>query len=162
MVCAPGAPALPDGRIIIFKLDSVWRLFRNGFSRAYPGGPSRKETGDTGEILAEGMLKGSGYKILERNFLIRGGEIDLIAWRKGMLVFVEVKTRRGRVYGSPAEAVDLKKRKRLEKAAKVFLLRYGDSQPACRFDLIEVGMGPGERVKINQIKDAFRPGWEVS
>lgn len=130
--------------------------------RTRVAGGTRKETGNLGEQAAERMLEGRGYRILERNFLVRGGEIDLVAWRKGMLVFVEVKTRRGRDFGSPAEAVDLNKRKRLEKAAKVFLLRYGDSQPACRFDLVEVETGLDGQVKVSQMKDAFRPGWEAS
>jgi len=108
------------------------------------------------------MLRWKGYQILERNFLIQGGEIDLVAWHKGMLVFVEVKTRHSRKFGSPAEGVDRKKRQRLEKAAKVFLLRYGDTQPPCRFDLVEVGTGPDGRVRVSQMEDAFRPGWEES
>jgi len=124
-------------------------------------GNTRQETGYLGEDAAERMLKGRGYGILERNFLVRGGEIDLVAWRKGILVFVEVKTRRGRGFGTPAEAVDLKKRKRLEKAAKVYLLRYGDNQPACRFDLVEVGPGLDGRLQAVQMEDAFRPGWEA-
>jgi len=129
--------------------------------RTFPAGGTRKEKGDGGEDAAERMLKGRGYRILERNFLIRGGEIDLVAWRRGLLVFVEVKTRDSKGFGSPAEAVDLKKRKRLEKAAKVFLLRYGDRQPVCRFDLVEVGRGPGGQFQAVQMEDAFRPGWEV-
>jgi putative endonuclease len=123
---------------------------------------SRKESGAGGERAAERMLEGKGYQILERNFLVRGGEIDLVAWKGGMLVFVEVKARKGGNFGSPAEGVDLKKRKRLELAAKVFLLRYKDSPPACRFDLVEVGNGADGRVKVGHMPDAFRPGWEES
>ena len=108
------------------------------------------------------MLEGKGYQILERNFLVRGGEIDLVAWRDGMLVFVEVKARQGGSFGAPAEAVDLKKRKRLELAARVFLARYRDAQPPCRFDLIEVGTAVDGRVKVGHMPDAFRPGWEAS
>ena len=107
------------------------------------------------------MLKGKGYTILAHNYLVRGGELDLVAWHGGLLVFVEVKTRNSRGFGGPAEAVDLKKRRRMEKAAKVFLARYRDRQPRCRFDLEEVERaGPGS-ARIRQVEDAFRPGWEA-
>jgi len=109
--------------------------------------------------MAARWLERKGYEIVWRNFLCRGGELDIIARRKDMLVFVEVKTRDNTRFGSPAEAVDAKKRRRMVLAANVFLLRYGNSPPVCRFDVIEVESGRNGAEEVSHIPDAFRPGW---
>jgi len=74
---------------------------------------SRVALGDAGERLAERRLTALGWKIVERKWRVRGGEIDLIAMDGDELVFVEVKTRRGSPLGTAEEAVDARKAARL-------------------------------------------------
>ena len=74
--------------------------------------------GKYGEDLACEFLKEHGYKIIERNFRIRGGEIDIIAYDDNTLVYVEVKTRGSRQFGLPEEAVTYHKIRVMERAAK--------------------------------------------
>ena len=76
--------------------------------------------GKLGEDLAALFLKKYGYKIIERNFRIRGGEIDIIAVDDDTLVYVEVKTRTSQIFGSPEEAVTPRKIKFLIRAAKFY------------------------------------------
>src|SRR3989338_1996330 len=81
---------------------------------------STKSQGDIGEELACKYLLANGYKILERNFRIRGGEIDIVAVDGKTLVYVEVKTRTSYQFGRPEESVTLRKLKFLERAAKFY------------------------------------------
>ncbi len=108
-------------------------------------------SGTAGERLAEQHLLDCGYRILERNYRCRAGEIDLIASDGDYLVFVEVKYRRSAAMGRAAEAVDEKKQKRIERAAAWYLkekhLRF--DQP-CRFDVVAIDDG-----KLQLIQDAF-------
>jgi putative endonuclease len=120
---------------------------------------ARGAVGAAGEALAAEWLAGHGYRIETRNFRCRTGEIDLIASRRGLLVFVEVKTRRSDAFGSPAEAVGAAKRARLVRAASLYLARFGSRPPACRFDVLEVRAAPGATPAIRHLPDAFRPGW---
>jgi len=76
--------------------------------------------GRIGEQLAAKYLSGLGYKIIERNFRIRGGEIDIIALDGATLVYIEVKTRSSHQFGLPEEAVTPWKLKFLERAAKFY------------------------------------------
>lgn len=76
--------------------------------------------GKIGEDLACDYLKKQGYKIIERNFRIRGGEIDIIALDGQTLVYVEVKTRTSHQFGQPEEAVTGWKLRFLERAAKFY------------------------------------------
>jgi len=81
---------------------------------------TRRELGDQGEDLAAQALKKQGYKIIERNYLTPIGEVDLIAKQKGVLVFIEVKTRKSQRFGSPAEAVHPAKQAKLRRLADYF------------------------------------------
>jgi putative endonuclease len=95
--------------------------------------------GREAETQAALFLQRRGYKILERNFSVRGGEIDLVAREGKTLCFVEVKSRRSSAFGHPAEAVNWKKQQRLIRAAQVYLLAHaGAAQPACRFDIVSI------------------------
>ncbi len=76
--------------------------------------------GKNGEDLAIAYLKNSGYRIIERNFRIRGGEIDVIALDGEILVYIEVKTRTSHQFGLPEESVGYHKIKFLERAAKFY------------------------------------------
>jgi len=71
------------------------------------------QTGKIGEKMAEEYLKEQGYKTIERNFKTKYAEIDLVAKRGSELVFVEVKTRRGEMFGAPEESLNKKKLRKL-------------------------------------------------
>jgi putative endonuclease len=108
--------------------------------------------------LAAQFLSRHGHKILYRNFKPeRGGEIDLICRDRaaGVLVFVEVKARASESHGSPAQAVDLKKQKRLARGAAEWLSMLDDPDVPCRFDVVEL-VGDGSNPEIRHIRDAFR------
>lgn len=119
-----------------------------------------REIGKKGEDFAEKLLKKNNYKIIERNFTIRGGEIDIIAKDKETLVFVEVKLRKNSDYGRPSEFVTPYKQEKLIYTAKNYLAKTGSENVMCRFDVVELigDMGKDGKLKIkeaNIIKNAF-------
>jgi putative endonuclease len=92
------------------------------------------EKGLIGETLATMFLKKRGYEIIERNYRIREGEIDIIARKNGELIFIEVKTisERERAAGKrPEEAIDQRKRARLRKAIASYLGRHQPERWSC-------------------------------
>jgi putative endonuclease len=115
---------------------------------------TRRELGDQGEDLAATALKKQGYKILERNYVTPLGEIDLIARHKGILVFIEVKTRKSDRFGTPAEAVHPAKQAKLRRLADYYLKQQRLGDVAVRFDVVAITMKDGNPA-INIIQDAF-------
>lgn len=115
---------------------------------------SKQETGKIGEEIAKNYLERKGYKIIERNFRCRQGEIDIIAMYSGKLIFVEVKTRRSEKYGNPAEAVNGVKQKHMINAARYYLYKTGQENKFIRFDVVEVKLKDGYYIvnHIEQIK----------
>lgn len=109
--------------------------------------------GQVGEELAVRFLKERGHEIVERNFRFAHGEIDIISYYKGTLVFIEVKTRRSTRYGRPMEAVDHFKRRQIYTTAEYYLATQSVRYHALRFDVIEVFIG--EQSMIHYIKNAF-------
>ncbi len=101
-----------------------------------------RKKGYDGEALAAKYLKKQGYRILTCNYTVRGGEIDIVAYDRSFVVFVEVKTRQNDSFGKACEAVTRAKISHLKVAAERFLYEYSDDsaiknkQP--RFDVIEV------------------------
>ncbi len=110
----------------------------------------KKFLGRVGEEKAAEFLKKKGYQIIKTNYRSHFGEADIIAKDGDTIVFVEVKTRSGDGYGQPSEAVDYKKREKYFKIATDYLMRTGESDTACRFDVVEI-----EKGEINHIFDAF-------
>ena len=111
-------------------------------------------TGQTGEDLAVCYLKSHGYTIVERNYRMRIGEIDIIARDGECLVFVEVKTRRSSRFGSPFEAVDFRKQQQISRVALAFMTQHRCADVPVRFDVVGVHLEkqpPG----IELIKNAF-------
>ncbi len=100
---------------------------------------TNREKGNLGEDIAAEYLQRLGFEILERNYTIRGGEIDIIAKDSDTLVFVEVKTRHGDDF-SGAQAVDEKKCEFLVSAAERFVIEKDDtaSDMKARFDLVDI------------------------
>ncbi len=116
----------------------------------------KSEKGRRGEDEAVRVLKKRGYKILERNFRARFGEIDIIARHGDTVVFVEVKARSDKTagFGTPAEAVGRKKQDRIIKTAHEWLRKDKKKDRAVRFDVVEVVMGD-DGFETNVIEDAF-------
>lgn len=102
---------------------------------------TRAQIGSRGEDLAADYLRGDGFAILDRNWRCRYGELDIIAADGDVLVFVEVKTRTGRAFGTPAEAVTHTKLRRLRRLAGIWLAAQDGSWPSVRIDVIEIRLG---------------------
>ena len=115
---------------------------------------NRKNTGNVGENIATRYLEKLGYRILERNFRCKLGEIDIIARDKDETVFIEVKTRKILSYGNPADSVNEPKQKHIYKAAEYYLLINDKLEDFTRIDVIEVYINDIGH-KINHIKKAI-------
>ena len=100
----------------------------------------RKKIGSIGEKLASDYLGRIGYSILQRNFLCRYGEIDIIACNSEYLVFCEVKTRKGSAPLHPSLSVTKAKCKRIRELAGLYLMEHEDERSQPRFDVISVIM----------------------
>ncbi len=93
--------------------------------------------GDAAEERAARFLERHGVRILARKYRTRLGEIDLIAKDGEVLVFVEVRMRSSARWGGAVESIDGRKRRRIEAAARHYLMRLG-REPACRFDVVSL------------------------
>ncbi len=91
-----------------------------------------------GEALAGKLLKKRGFKILKRNYVNKYGEIDIVAYYKGAISFVEVKTRQSENYGPPELAVTKEKRKRIIRTASNYLVKNNIEDTDCRFDVVSI------------------------
>jgi putative endonuclease len=118
---------------------------------------NRKGLGSAGEEEAARLLKKNGYKILERNYRSRFGEIDIVAREGETMVFVEVKTRTGENFGSPKEALDKRKRRHITRASMDYLARAGSgSERPVRFDVVTVTVELKDgSLSTELIKNAF-------
>ncbi len=116
----------------------------------------KKRIGEEGEEIAANYLEKQGYKILERNFRCKIGEIDIIARENNCLIFVEVKTKTGLGHGSPEEMVNRKKQEKIKRIAE-FYLKEKDLEGEdldWRIDVLAIEF-EGEKLKnIDLIKNA--------
>jgi putative endonuclease len=123
----------------------------------------RRGTGRLGETVAAQLLERLGYTIVDRNFRTREGELDLIAWRGGTLVFCEVKALVARPGGpsagpaSPLEAVGPVKRIKVRRMARAWLAAQGGScARELRFDVIGILLSPaGQALEVDHVEGAF-------
>ena len=116
-----------------------------------------KYIGNKGESLAEGYLENHDYKILEKNFTCKIGEIDIIAKNDEYISFVEVKTRRSLQFGLPAEAVTYNKQQKIYRSAQMYILKNKLYNSSFRFDVIEIILNSNNScISINLIKNAFQ------
>ena len=119
----------------------------------------RLSLGRWGEDQAAKFLRKKRFKIVERNFTCRLGEIDIIARDKDSLVFVEVKTKSGHGHPPPRYSVNQRKQRQIIRVAKCYLKRLVSPDIRCRFDVVEIIAGGGKRPeKIVHLVGAFRIG----
>jgi putative endonuclease len=117
----------------------------------------RTRAGRRGERAAVAHLKGQGYRILERNFTTRLGEVDIVAFRRGLVAFVEVRSQNEPVMIDPAETVTRRKQLRVIKAAQEYCTLRGlpRDDVALRFDVITVRFAEGRQPEMMHIEGAF-------
>ena len=111
--------------------------------------------GSRGERIAARHLRAQGYRIIKRNFRCPLGEIDLIACDGATVVFVEVKTRTGRGFGAPFEAVGTRKQRKMRDVALYYIKSMRGPMPPARFDIVSIVTSGWWRSEVQHIKDAF-------
>ena len=111
---------------------------------------NKREVWTRGEVTAKRYLEAKGYKILAENFAGKMGEIDLVAEKGGVVVFVEVKARETLAYGEPIEAVTPQKVRKIALTAQQFLVAKRLLGKPVRFDVVEVLCG-----EVRHTENAF-------
>jgi putative endonuclease len=116
----------------------------------------RRALGAAGESAVADWYLAAGYRVLDRNWRCREGELDIVTARPGCLVFCEVKTRRGTAFGSPAEAVTITKQRRIRTLAMRWLAEHPEARAReLRFDVASVVAARGTAAVIDVIEGAF-------
>lgn len=115
---------------------------------------TRERPGQAGEEHACLYLAERGYTVRARNFRCRSGEIDVVAERDGVVVFVEVKERRGDRHGRGFESVTRGKRLRIVQAARLYASRFGLTESPLRFDVVSIDWQDG-RAHVRHDQGAF-------
>lgn len=112
--------------------------------------------GKSGEDLAVRYLRKKNYRIIERNFRSKIGEIDIIARHSRTLIFCEVKTRLNKAFGQPFEAVTPHKQRKIRKVADMYMAVAVDPKEfdSVRFDVISV-LADGISLDVRHIENAF-------
>jgi putative endonuclease len=117
---------------------------------------TRRALGHRGEALAAQRLKSLGYTIRERNWRCRVGELDIIAEKDGVLVFVEVRTRRGERFGTPEESITPIKQAKLREVALTYLDEHDESDRNWRIDVVAIEIGRRNEVtRLDVIENAI-------
>ncbi len=119
----------------------------------------RHRLGVKGEKIALEFLERRGWRLLHHRFRMGRLEIDLVAEKGGVVVFVEVKTRFGDRFGSPLEAVTWAKRREISRVAHAWIDRHGRDHYGYRMDVVGVTIRPTGPPFVEHVQDAFRPGW---
>ncbi len=118
---------------------------------------SRSRFGAAGEDAAAALLESRGYRIVARNHRCRRGEVDLVAEKGNLLVFVEVRTRATAAFGGPEETVGFAKQRRVVTAARDYLARWRGPERGARFDVVAVVDGP-RGPQLTHFENAFDAG----
>ena len=116
----------------------------------------RLQFGREGESAAITFLKKKGYRILEKNFRSKLGEIDVIAEQAGVIVFIEVKTRSDHEFGHPFDALTPTKQKKIIQTAQSFLVQKRISDKPMRFDVVALTSDEQDKWKIELLENAFQ------
>ncbi len=115
----------------------------------------RRQTGDLGEKLAAELLASKGYRIVETNFRCREGEIDIVARDGDCLVFVEVRAKRSRRFGTPEESITDRKKNRIRLAAARYREQREDLPEPWRIDVVAVEIIGGRLSRVDHIVNAI-------
>ena len=115
---------------------------------------TRQLLGKEGERVAEQYLRKKGYRVVERNYRCSAGEVDLIVLDRRVIVFVEVKTRTDHRFGTPLEAVEFRKQRKMIQAAQFFLSQKKLHQRDARFDVVGISW-PGGEPLVEHVQNAF-------
>ena len=121
-----------------------------------PTALDRQSLGKTGEDLACRELERRGYVIFARRYRTRFGEIDIVADDRGVIAFVEVKARKSNRHGWAAEAVSLRKQRRIGAMALDYLAWTGGLNRRCRFDVVAIDGMATTHMTLRLIQDAFQ------
>ena len=119
---------------------------------------TRRTLGEQGECLAADFLTAQGYTIDARNVRFPVGEIDLVAWERGTLCFVEVRSASSTEWGGPLASVTDRKRRRLIRAARWHLNRLAALPEEIRFDIVAVQWRPDGAPAVELLRGAFDAG----
>jgi putative endonuclease len=111
----------------------------------------RGVVGRRGEEIAAERLSTRGYRVIDRNYRTREGEVDLVAWDGPVLTFIEVKARRGRAYGLPEESITATKSERLIKVAYAYMQAMETPPEDWRIDVVAIEFGVGGTVRRFEI-----------
>ena len=115
----------------------------------------RVEVGRSGEDAALRLYAAAGYRLVARNWRCALGEIDLVLKRGALIVFCEVKTRRGDRLGGPYESVTAAKQRKLRQLGEAFLTKWPTGIRDVRFDVASVSVDRGGRASIHVFEAAF-------
>ena len=120
----------------------------------------RRDTGALGEKLAKDFLRKKGYRILETNYRCPEGEIDIVARQKDSLVFIEVRTKTSREFGSPEESITPTKMKRLRATAAHFRQNHDNLPALWRIDVVAIELNRERKLtRIELIENAVGEVW---
>jgi putative endonuclease len=112
---------------------------------------TRKETGAMGERIACDFLSNNGYEILEKNYRCREGEIDIITKQANTLIFVEVRTKKSGLFGSPEESITAAKQEKLKVLAQLYIQEHDNLACPWRIDVVAIEMKRDGKVSRIQI-----------
>ncbi len=107
----------------------------------------QREIGNKGEQIAADHLKDKGYQLLDHNFHTRYGELDLVMLDKGMVVFVEVKTRTSETFGSPEESITSSKMEHIQNTGLLWLQEHEESPEDWRIDVVSILLNRNGQLK---------------
>ena len=117
--------------------------------------PFNLSLGQRGEMLGWKYLLDNGYKIIEKNFRCKLGEIDVIAEKNSRIVFIEIKTRASKRFGLPQEAVTRIKQEKLIQLAEWYLKQKNLRDPWVSFEVLAISISPDQEPKFLLIENAF-------
>jgi putative endonuclease len=116
----------------------------------------KQQRGRDAEDVAARFLQSQGYRVLERNWRTRTGELDMIAEDRAALVFVEVRSKKAADSTTPQETVTHTKQRQVSQAAIAYVSQHNVQDRDCRFDVVEVFLNEdGKPVRVNLIQNAF-------
>jgi putative endonuclease len=115
----------------------------------------RRRLGNAGEDAVAAWYENAGYRIVDRNWRCREGELDLVVSRGDTLGFCEVKTRASARFGAPFEAVTASKQRRLRMLAARWLAEHDTHRRTLRFDVASVTRAPNRELTVEVLEGAF-------